>query len=323
MTQFKTVAIVGLGIGKLYVDVCKLNKWNVITVDLNPDMNADFQNLHDALQTIHVDMGIICTPNFTHQAIAEQMAKAAVPVIVVEKPGFVNVTEWTNFYETFPSSKLFMVKNNQYRDILNSIQKQDIDSIQLFWANKNRIPGAGSWFTNKALAFGGVSRDLLPHLVSVVQKILGHPIINRDVTDNTLHAAYYQQYGMSDVIDDSSYGNFHENGIYDTDDCAYFTCKSDGIAIQCVTTWKHESEADIVAWKFFMKDGTVNVFNAGLCPEIAYQCMLQDYMDADVETYKKHQSFDTEIHGIFEYFQDTPQSVIHIKQILDENKNIA
>lgn len=322
MKQAKSVVIVGLGIGKLYVDVCKLNAWNVITVDLNPEAHADFQNLHDALQTTNVDMGIICTPNYTHKSIAEEMALANVPVIVVEKPGFANLQEWKDFYNTYPASKLFMVKNNQYRDILDTIQKQDIDLIQLFWANKNRIPGAGSWFTNKSLAFGGVSRDLMPHLLSVVQKILGHPIIDSDAAD-TGFASHYQQYDMSDVINDSSYGNFNEHGIYDTDDCAYFACKSDDISIHCITTWKFEIDDDVIVWKFCMKDGSVNVFTAGLCPEIAYQRMLQDYMNADDETYKKHRSYDMELHRIFTNFIDTPLTTILIKQILDANKNIS
>ena len=311
----KTVVIVGLGIGKLYVDVCKSIGWNVITVDFNKSLNPDFIRIEDALRNVQVDMGIICTPNFTHQPIATTMAKCNVPRIVVEKPGFANLWEWMSFYKTFPQTKLFMVKNNQYRDILNSIPRENINKIQLFWANKNRIPGAGSWFTNETLAFGGVSRDLMPHLLSAAQILCNEPL-------HVISAIHHQQYDMESVANDSSYGNFQENGIYDVDDCACIEAKTDSISIQCIATWKFDIDADIIKWKIHTTDGILDL-EMGLCPESAYESMLLDYMSADSDTYAKHQIYDFEIHQILEEFTESPQTVSYIKDILDENKNIS
>lgn len=305
----KTVAIVGLGIGKLYVDVCKSIGWNVITVDINPDANADFLYIEDALRNIHVDMGIVCTPNFTHETVAEIMAKHGVATIVVEKPGFADVQRWISFYETYPNSKLFMVKNNQHRIIFDSIDTSNIKALQLFWVNQNRIPGAGSWFTNKKLAGGGVSRDLMPHLLSVAQRITNQPLQN-------IHATCYQQYDMDTVTNESSYGQFHANGIYDVDDCAIVFAESNGIDIQCISTWKYDTDSDVVKWKFHMKSGEVFDFISGLCPESAYNSMLQEYMFADDATYKKHQAYDTEIHLILENFTESIQTVTQIKNII-------
>ena len=43
----KTVCVVGLGIGKLYVDACKRLEWTVITVDQNATLSADYLSVDD------------------------------------------------------------------------------------------------------------------------------------------------------------------------------------------------------------------------------------------------------------------------------------
>ena len=64
-----------------------------------------------------------------------------------------------------------MVKNNQHRHNVDILKEttQNCDNLVLNWCNKNRVPNPGSWFTTKELAYGGVSRDLMPHLLSWVQ----------------------------------------------------------------------------------------------------------------------------------------------------------
>ena len=62
-----------------------------------------------------------------------------------------------------------MTKNNQYRENITEMAeaadpKKGVTRIN--WINDNRVP-SGSWFTNKELAFGGVSRDLMPNLLSL------------------------------------------------------------------------------------------------------------------------------------------------------------
>jgi len=61
-----------------------------------------------------------------------------------------------------------MVKNNQYRQEIKEFQRlaESSDTVYVRWNSANRIPNPGSWFTTKKLSFGGVSRDLMPHMLS-------------------------------------------------------------------------------------------------------------------------------------------------------------
>ena len=89
----------------------------------------------------------------------------------IEKPGLETVDAWESLNHTFPNTRFMMVKNNQYRTNVAElyILARRSDTINLNWHNFNRIPNPGSWFTDKRKAWGGVSRDLLPHLLSWVQ----------------------------------------------------------------------------------------------------------------------------------------------------------
>jgi len=308
VTMHKTVCIVGLGIGKLYVDACTRIGWRVITVDQNPNVSADYLSVDDIPHDTCIDMGIICTPNHTHQVVARQLGYKHAINIVVEKPGFRCLGEWLGFQQQYPKSRLWMVKNNQFRTLYKDLQDKEIEKIQLFWLNKNRIPGAGSWFTDKAKAFGGVSRDLMPHLLSVAQRSLRCRIAETDFL-----AQCYQQYDMSELKNDSTYGNYNASGIYDVDDCAYFSSKVNDIPIECFASWKLDIDTDVIEWRFKMKNGPNLTFGVGLCPEDAYEAMLQEYMFATEETYQQHQRYDEEIHYIIDRFETTESAISNTK----------
>ena len=125
----KTVCVVGLGIGKLYVSAAKAHGWNIITVDQNESLNADYLSVDDIPNDVHIDMGIICTPNFTHQQVARQLGAKYVTNIVVEKPGFRCLGEWLGFQQQYPKSRLWMVKNNQFRTLFEELQGKEIEKI--------------------------------------------------------------------------------------------------------------------------------------------------------------------------------------------------
>jgi predicted dehydrogenase len=304
----KTVCIVGLGIGKLYVSACKYYNWDVITVDQNKALNADYLNVDDIPKDVHIDLAVICTPNYTHERVARQLGSRYVTNIVVEKPGFQHAGSWLGFQQQYPKSRLWMVKNNQFRTLFADLQDKEIEKIQLFWLNKNRIPGAGSWFTDKYKSYSGVSRDLMPHLLSVAQRTLGHCIATDGFT-----AQCYQQYDMSQLQNDSTYGNYDVNGIYDVDDCAYFKSKTNNIDIECFASWKLDIDVDIVEWRFFIKGGANLTYGVGLCPESAYETMLHEYMYADEATYRQHQKYDVEIHSIIDHFVESEQVPLFAK----------
>ena len=82
---------------------------------------------------------------------------------------------------------------------------------KLRWINKNRIPNPGSWFTEKSLAFGGVSRDLIPHMLSYYTALT-------DFTKGKQLSAVAEQRWNLDQIDSTDYGVINHKGQYDVDD---------------------------------------------------------------------------------------------------------
>ena len=159
--------IIGMGIGQLYKTVLTELGYEVVTVDAHKD--ADYMDVRDAIADYNCfDTVHICTPNFTHTMLARTAAVHGAKIVFVEKPGVQDHTVWESLVNDFPQTKFMMVKNNQYRDEIEKFRSlaQQSTTVKITWNNYNRIPKPGSWFTNRSLSFGGVSRDLIPHMLS-------------------------------------------------------------------------------------------------------------------------------------------------------------
>ena len=165
--------VIGMGIGQLYKSVLEAAGHQVVTVDADANKKAEFVSVESALTAYSAfDTAHICTPNFTHEAIARQVAGAAA-IVFIEKPGLKSSGAWESLVKDFPNTRFMMVKNNQWRsniDDLVGLAKQS-KKISINWINNDRVPSPGSWFTTKELAFGGVSRDLMPHLLSLFMRL--------------------------------------------------------------------------------------------------------------------------------------------------------
>lgn len=314
----KHICIVGLGIGQLYVDAAKQLNWHVTTVDIDPTLNADYTDIRTIPRRTYFEMAIICTPNDTHESIARYLTKHT-DRIVIEKPGFESTAKWLAFQYDYSKVKLFMVKNNMYRTnelefIRNSIIDHGVHSIKLLGINKHRIPGAGSWFTDKRRSYGGVSRDLMPHLLSVVQAILRES----DISSDNFIARRHQNYTMADDVHDSNYGKSNKSGIYDVDDQAYFHTYVNGVSIECAATWKFDTDVDKIEWHITLKNGFVLKYVAGLCPIDAYANMLDAYMLMTDKKYRDYKYYDIQLHHIMDNFTDADCNQL-IKTLIHEN----
>jgi predicted dehydrogenase len=134
-------------------------------------------------------------------------------------------------------------------------------TIHFNWINKDRVPNPGTWFTTKDLAYGGVSRDLMPHLLSLY--IALNPDWNKGkVTNNT----GYQRWTLNQ-LSGSDYGTVKADGIYNVDDCVAVTFDSKWTL---TANWR-----DTVADNRKIVCDTTE-FELGLCPESAYKAMVQD-----------------------------------------------
>jgi predicted dehydrogenase len=268
----KTSLVVGMGIGNLYAAVLDELGHGVITVDSDPNKNADFTSVDDAIKEIRsFDTVHICTPNFTHIKIARKLA-ACSKIVFIEKPGVATSDAWKQLSIDYPKARIVMVKNNQYRDEIKRFKELAVQSktVHLKWNNCNRIPSPGSWFTDKSLAFGGVSRDLIPHMLSYYCALTDHTKGNR------LYATAVQRNELKD-IDSTDYGVINYDGVYNVDDFCEMEFKNGKTKYILTANWRTLEPSDISV--SFDMDGRAVRFELGLCPESAYKQMIRDAVE--------------------------------------------
>lgn len=259
-----------MGFGQaVYKSVLEDQGRQVITVD--PVRPADFKHINDALaEHQHFGTVNICTPNYTHESIARSLA-AQTDIIFVEKPGVRTATHWQALHDDFPKTRFMMVKNNQYRTEIEKFKDlaQQSNNVYLRWNNKNRIPNPGSWFTNKYLSFGGVSRDLMPHLLSYVTAFT-------DYTSLQTTSVVMQNFTLPDITS-TDYGVIDHNGVYNVDDYANISFVVGKTRWILEANWKNNRQDD-ASISFDLGNSAIR-FELGLCPESAYNKMIQTAID--------------------------------------------
>jgi len=257
--------VVGLGIGQLYKNVCKDLKYICYTVDINPDLNPNYLDLDQAITDVNsIDITIVSVPNYLHYSIAKKVAKVS-KIVLIEKPGVKDAQEWQSLVREFPNTRFMMIKNNQYRDNTKLLfaKYHKSKNIKLHWINNNRVPKPGSWFTNSQLSYGGVSKDLLPHLLSFYT--LFEPQYQQTNWHNKIKT---QKWQLQDLTD-SDYGDIKVDGIYNVDDYVTLNTNIFNKDITITTDWRSMSGSDIGL--YFDNE----FIDLGLCPESAYKNMLK------------------------------------------------
>jgi predicted dehydrogenase len=286
----KRSIVIGMGIGNLYKDVLTKLGHEVVTVDLDPAKGADFTSIKAAaskyswFETAHV-----CTPNFTHKSVAEEIAPYT-KIVFVEKPGFKDSDEWTNTIKMRPFTRFMMVKNNMWRNNITDLCKlaSTANSVNIRWVRKNCIPSPGSWFTTRELAYGGVSRDLMPHLLSLY--VAMNPQWNTEVVNGQ---AALMQWTLEN-IESTEYGTVNPNGTYNVDDMCVINF---GNKWKLEANWRSMDKEDS-SIEFVMQDNSIERFELGWCPEEAYHNMIVDAITNvdNHEFWLKQYSIDTWIH---------------------------
>jgi predicted dehydrogenase len=285
----KRSLIIGMGIGQLYKTVLEKLGHEVVTVDLDPAKGADHTSVRSAVVGNWFDTVHICTPNFTHFSIAEEVAPYA-KIIFIEKPGVETSEEWTKLIRYRPFTRFMMVKNNMWRSNITDLQHKAslAKVVNIKWIRRNCIPSPGSWFTTRKLAFGGVSRDLMPHLLSLY--VAMNPAWNKEHVNG--QAALMQW--VLENIESTDYGTINPNGTYDVDDMCVINF---GNKWKLEANWRSMDKEDS-SIEFIMEDNTVERFELGWCPEEAYHNMIVNAIDnADNSNFWLEQyAIDTWIH---------------------------
>jgi len=266
----KRSLIIGMGIGNLYKDVLTKLGHEIITVDSDPNKGADYTDIESAVRGNWFDTVHICTPNFTHLSIAEQVAPYA-KIVFIEKPGVKTSAEWHNLVRRRPFTRFMMVKNNMWRSNIGELRELANRSkiVNIRWIRKNCIPSPGSWFTTRELAFGGVSRDLMPHLLSL------YIALNPKWRTENVNGQGAMMHWTLENIDSTEYGTINPDGVYDVDDACHIDF---GNKWGCQANWRSITTDDS-SIQFIMQDNSVEVFNLGWCPEDAYLNMITDAIE--------------------------------------------
>ena len=257
-----------MGIGQLYKSVLEKLEYRVVTVDPAVSKNADFSSVESALmQHPQFDTVHICTPNFTHFELASKVAPYA-KIVFIEKPGVETSEQWKILCRNYPSTRFMMVKNNMWRSNIQELQQKAkvAKNVDIEWIRKNCIPSPGSWFTTKKLSFGGVSRDLMPHLLSL------YIALNPDWQDESINGAAALQNWLLENIESTEYGNVYPDGTYDVDDQCNIGF---GNKWYLRANWR-SIDIERSAITFINQDNTRDMFELGWCPEDAYENMIKD-----------------------------------------------
>ena len=290
--------IVGTGFGNLYKSIYESIGWQVTTIDI-ADPKADYKTVADAIESgsghngSYWDTCHITTPNHTHYDIADLCALYS-DIVFVEKPGVGSAGLWSQLLADHHDTRIMMTKNNQYRENISEMAqaadpKKGVTRIN--WINDNRVPKPGSWFTNKQLAFGGVSRDLMPHLLSLYQ------MFEPDWRLSTPKWAKKERRWNLEDLTNSDYGEVDPNGVYDVDDFAYI----DFGDFQLQTNWRACASSNVVGDDIAVHTQTKS-FELGLCPEEAYKEMIKTalFEKSNNNYWKLQQEMDLWIHIILD-----------------------
>jgi predicted dehydrogenase len=266
MGTTKKALVVGLGIGNLYSSVLTELGYRVVTVDRDLAKSANFKDIPSAIaKHKHFAIAIICTPNFTHDSLA-RLAAPSSDIVLIEKPGVRTAADWKQLSDDFPETRFAMVKNNMWRDNIAEIKQQarDADNIHIEWIRLNCIPFPGSWFTDQKFAFGGVSRDLMPHLLSL------YIALNDDWQHTRQIDVESMQFWTLDQIDSTDYGTINYDGVYDVDDFCRIRFEKWILTANWRSMTTENSAIDLIT------DDKVTKFELGWCSESAYKNMLTE-----------------------------------------------
>ena len=280
--------IVGTGFGNLYKSIYEGMGWQVTTIDI-ADPNADFNTVSSAIESgsghngSYWDTCHITTPNHTHYELADLCAMYS-DIVFVEKPGVENTAMWSQLLTDHHDTRIMMTKNNQYRDNIVEMAKCAKGHAKINWINNNRVPKPGSWFTNKQLAYGGVSRDLMPHLLSLYQMF--EPNWRTIESKNIITT---QSWNLEDFTD-SDYGEVDSDGVYDVDDFCYIEFGD----FELCADWASREGDDIAVHT------KTKSFELGLCPESAYKEMIKTalFEKSNDKYWKQQQEMDLWIQEI-------------------------
>lgn len=194
MKQKLRVGVIGLGLGRMHLaGYLRNDAVNVIGIaDVDAVRLRQFAQQHEISHTftsyrellnLKPDLVSVCLPNYLHAPATIDALKAGAHVLC-EKPMAMNAAEAQRMVAVAQSNEryLMIALNNRFRtesQILRKLIEQDVLGDIYYaktgWLRRRGIPGAGSWFTQKAKSGGGPLIDLGVHMIDLTRWLIGNP----------------------------------------------------------------------------------------------------------------------------------------------------
>ena len=251
MSDVVKVAVIGLGVGmahaKGYLATPEAELYAVCDVDaqrlqergdqLGVPRERQFTSLEELLALPDLQAVSVGLPNFLHAPVAIQAMRAGKHVLC-EKPLAASPQEAAEMVRTAQECgrKLMVCFNYRFRDdtrwLMSLRQDGKLGNVYFAragWIRCAGIPGAGSWFTQKAMAGGGPLIDLGVHILDLALWLMGYP--KPVAVSGTAYAAF-------GPLGKKSWGNRKATGGYDVEDLAAgFVRFENGAAMQIEASW--------------------------------------------------------------------------------------
>ncbi len=162
----------------------------------------------EQLLELRPDIVLIATPNVLHVAQARQCLENG-RAVILEKPACLTERE---------AVELAALAEHMQRQLWvtrASVQRADVQrvaalvksgvlgtvhALELGWVRASSIPRAGTWFTRKEFAMGGVAADLGWHMLDVGMMLLGYPRIEAALST----AVYDSDSGSPNWLDEGT-----------------------------------------------------------------------------------------------------------------------
>jgi predicted dehydrogenase len=132
---------------------------------------------------LNLDIALVACPNHLHAQSSIAALEANIHVLC-EKPMATSYIEAKAMVESAMHSgrELMIAFSNRFRPETLALSKLiqegklgKITSIRCGWLRHKGVPGADTWFTNRAIAGGGVLIDLGSHLIDLALLLSGRP----------------------------------------------------------------------------------------------------------------------------------------------------
>lgn len=240
----------------------ELERLPVLAEEFNAE--SQYSDWEDLVQDPTLDIVSIATPNSLHHPIAVAALNAGKHVFC-EKPLALSGKQAE---EMAQAAK----RNNRILEVaFNYRRRNDVATVQrmvaegqlgrvyhsrVSWKRRKGIPGINSWFTSKALAGGGVTIDLGPHLIDSLLYMLGEPKVI------TVSAVVHGELGRAGYGGMESDRQTMGSGKFEVEDLSSALLRlDDGSSVALEITWaSHAVDDEDISFELLGVDAGARIF---------------------------------------------------------------